>query len=143
MDNTKPNATALLSVIAAELERRQGVAGSRMYTKDYFGTPLKEDLLSRIKQECDVVVTAVGDCGSCSAATVADGILFERAGMPAVSVCTDSFMMSARAMASVQGFPGYEFLTAPHPMASLDAPQIHDRAQDLMPGVLRILGAEA
>jgi hypothetical protein len=26
-------------------------------------------------QGCDFLVTAVGDCGSCSAATVADGIL--------------------------------------------------------------------
>lgn len=139
LDNTKPNATALLLEIAAELEERQGIAESRIYTKDYFGTPVKEELLDQIVRECDVVVTAVGDCGSCSAATVADGILFERSGTPAVSICSDSFLMSGQAMAKVQGFPGYDFLAAPHPVASLDADQIHDRARGLVPDVLRVL----
>jgi hypothetical protein len=143
LDNTKPNTTALLTEMAHALERQHGVAASHMYTKDYFGTPVKDELLKQIVQECDVVVTGVGDCGSCSAATVADGILFERAGVPAVSICSDSFLMSGRAMAKVKGFPGYEFLTVPHPFASIDALEIRGRAHDLMPSVQRLLGAEA
>lgn len=143
LDNTKTNATALLSGIGEELSRSHGVAGCRMYTKDYFGTPVAENLLKRIARECDVVVTAVGDCGSCSAATVIDGILFERAGVPAVSICSDSFTMSGRAMAKVQGFPGFDFVVAPHPIASLDTAQLRDRAHGLIPEVLRVLGVDA
>lgn len=142
LDNTKANATALLNVIAEQL-RLHGVGECRMYTKDYFGTPVKDELLAQVVAECDVVVTAVGDCGSCSAATVTDGILLERAGVPAVSICSDSFQMSGEAMAKVQGFPGYEFLSAPHPIASLDADELHERALGLMPDVLRLLGAES
>jgi hypothetical protein len=74
---------------------------------------------------------------------LADGILLERAGVPAVSICTDSFLMSARAMAKTCGFPGYEFATVPHPIASLDQKQIGERARDVLPEVVRILGVES
>lgn len=140
LDNTKPNAMLLLDQIAADLERDQGIAGVKRYAKDYFGTPIKPELLARIADEVDVVVTAVGDCGSCSAATVADGILFERAGIPAVSICSDAFALSAQAMADVQGFPGFEFVMVGHPVASLDAAHIRERADQAVPEVLRILG---
>lgn len=143
LDNTKPNATQLLEEIGAELSRRFEVDQPRLYTKGYFGTPVEEDLLKQIVQECDVVITAVGDCGSCSAATVADGILLERAGVPAVSIVSTSFLPSARAMARVQGFPGFEFVAVEHPVASLNQEQIQGRVQQVMPEVLRILGPGA
>jgi hypothetical protein len=74
---------------------------------------------------------------------LADGILLERAGVPAVSICTDSFGAPARAMARVYGFPGYEFVTVPHPLASLGQAQIEARAAGVLPAVLWILGLEA
>lgn len=140
LDNTKANATALLDEVAEQLHRLHGTGPSRRYTKDYFGTPVKDGLLKQIVDECDLVITAVGDCGSCSAATVADGILLERSGIPAVSVVSDAFLVSAQGMAAVQGFPGYEFLAVRHPVASLDAAQLRDRVTDALPALLRILG---
>ena len=74
---------------------------------------------------------------------MADGILLERAGVPAVSICTDSFLVPAQAMAKAYGFPGFEFVTVPHPIASLDAEQVRARARGVLPGVLRILGLES
>lgn len=143
LGNTKPNAEVLLAEIAGVLRDRYGAGEAREYTKDYFGTPVKEDLLKQVVQECDLVVTAVGDCGSCSAATVADGILLERSGVPAVSIVSDSFLVSGRAMAEVQGFPGYEFAAVEHPVASLDDARLRDRARAVLPEVLRILGVES
>jgi len=143
LGNTKPNAEVLLAEVAAELKNRYEVGEFRTYTKDYFGTPVKPDLFQQIATDCDLVITAVGDCGSCSAATVADGIMFERAGVPAVSVVSDSFLLSARAMARVQGFPGFEFIAVHHPVASLGVDELRDRVQDVLPDVLRIIGAEA
>jgi hypothetical protein len=140
LDNTKPNAEVLLSELADELRGRYDVRGAPMYRKGYFGTPAEEDMIKRIAQECDLVVTAVGDCGSCSAATVADGILLERAGVPTVSIVSDAFLASGRAMAEVQGFPGFAFAAVRHPVASLDAAQLRDRARAVLPDVLRILG---
>jgi hypothetical protein len=140
LGNTKPNAEVLLNEIAVELKRRYDVGEFREYTKDYFGTPVKPDLFRQVAEECDLVITAVGDCGSCSAATVADGIMFERAGVPAVSIVSDSFMLSAQAMARVQGFPGFEFIAVHHPVASLGADELRDRIQDVLPDLLRIIG---
>ncbi|GAA3198972.1 UGSC family (seleno)protein [Microbacterium terregens] len=142
LDNTKPNATMLLNEIARELQDHHEAGESRLYTKDYFGTPLSQELLEQIAGECDVVITAVGDCGSCSAATVADGILLERAGVPTVSITSDSFLMSGAAMAAVQGFPGFDFYAVKHPMASLTADEVRERALTALPDVLRILGVE-
>jgi hypothetical protein len=68
--------------------------------------------------------------------------LLERAGVPAVSICTDAFTVPARAMAKAYGFPGFEFITVPHPIASLDEAQLRARAAGLLPGLLRILGME-
>lgn len=73
---------------------------------------------------------------------MADGILLERAGLPAVSICTDAFGVPAEAMASAYGFPGFEFVTTAHPIASLSEEEIRARARGLLPGVLRILGVE-
>jgi hypothetical protein len=140
LDNTKPNAMLLLDQIAADLTRDYGVGEIRRYVKDYFGTPIKDELFQQIVAEVDVVITAVGDCGSCSAATVADGILFERAGIPTVSITSDSFAMSGQAMADVQGFPGFQFVMVQHPVASLDAGQIRGRADQVVPEALHILG---
>jgi hypothetical protein len=60
-----------------------------------------------------------------------------------VSICTDAFVPAAQAMAKVYGFPGYQFVTTPHPLASLDERQIRLRARDLLPDVLRVLSAES
>jgi hypothetical protein len=74
---------------------------------------------------------------------LADGILLERAGVPAVSICTDSFRVTAEAMARAYGFPGFEYVAIPHPIASLDEKQIEARVRDALPEILRILGVES
>ena len=71
---------------------------------------------------------------------MADGILLERAGLPAVSICTDPFALTARAMANAYGFPGFEYVSIPHPVASLTSAQISVLVRDLLPDLLRILG---
>ncbi|HXW45380.1 MAG TPA: hypothetical protein VEL03_11370 [Streptosporangiaceae bacterium] len=62
--------------------------------------------------------------------------------MPAASICTEPFVPAAEAMARVYGFPGYQFVTMPHPLASLDEAQLEARARDLVPRLLRVLGVE-
>jgi hypothetical protein len=61
LENTKPNAAALLSAVAAELKRRHGLRASIMYSKSYFGTPVEESLVQRILHNCDFAVAGIGD----------------------------------------------------------------------------------
>lgn len=70
---------------------------------------------------------------------MADGIVLERAGVPAVSICTDAFVVPARAMADVYGMPEFAFVTIPHPIASLTLAAIEANVREAIPDVVRIL----
>jgi thioesterase domain-containing protein len=72
---------------------------------------------------------------------LADGIVLERAGIPAVSLCTDAFRITAEAMANQMGFPGYQYVAVPHPIASRTEKEIDEMARDALPDILRVLGA--
>jgi hypothetical protein len=71
---------------------------------------------------------------------LADGIVLERAGIPAVSICTDAFRITAEAMARSLGFPGYQYVTVQHPIASRTEKEIDEMARDALPEIVRILG---
>jgi len=67
--------------------------------------------------------------------------VLERAGIPAVSLCTDAFRITAEAMANQLGFPGYRYVTVPHPVASRTEKEIAEMARDALPEIIRVLGA--
>lgn len=137
LDNTKHNAMLFLTQLGEMLVAEQGAAEvSIIETKQSFSVPIDDEIVARYKGTADVVVTGVGDCGSCSAAAVADGINFERAGIPAAVVLTDAFLATGRTMAEVQGAPGYEWITTQHPMAVLDEAEVRARARQLLPEVV-------
>ena len=136
LENTKHNAALLLDDLAEHLQRDHGVASVLRRTKTAFALPLPGDQLAEFVRECDVVLTGVGDCGSCSASAVADGIALERAGVPAAVICSDAFTATASGMAEVQGAPGYAYLTTAHPVAVLTADQVAERARQLLPQVV-------
>jgi hypothetical protein len=71
---------------------------------------------------------------------LADGIVLERAGIPAVSLCTDAFRITAEAMARSLGFPGYQYVTVQHPVASRTEKEIDEMARNALPEVIRVLG---
>lgn len=73
---------------------------------------------------------------------MADGILLERAGVPAVSICTDSFRLPAEAMAKAYGFPGFQYVLTTHPIASLTRAELRERVVEMLPRIAEILGVE-
>jgi hypothetical protein len=73
---------------------------------------------------------------------LADGIVLERAGIPAVSICTDAFRITAEAMAHSLGFPGYEYVAVRHPIASRTDSELTEMARAALPEILRILGVD-
>jgi len=46
-------------------------------------------------------------------------------------------------MARVQGFTDYQYVVITHPISSLDAEQVRERACQALPQVLSILGLDA
>ena len=141
LENTKQNAALLLDEVGRLLVAEHGAAVTLVRTKTAFALPAPDELVAEYARECDVVVTGVGDCGSCSASAVADGVAFERAGLPAAVICSDAFGATADAMAALRGAPGYRYLTTPHPVAILTPDQVGERAAQLAGGVAELLTA--
>jgi len=73
---------------------------------------------------------------------VADGTVFEKRGIPAAAIITHTFTASANAMARRNGFPDYRYAMIPHPLSSLSPDQVRQRAREVLPEILQILGIE-
>jgi hypothetical protein len=143
LENGKQNARLFLEEVATVLRERYGAGEVTMHRKEIFSAPAPPELVDAMSAESDVVVIGVGDCGSCSASAIADGVLFERQGTPAAVICSDAFTTTANAMAQVQDAPGYHYVTTPHPVAGLSAAQVHERAEQVAGEVAQTLAATA
>ena len=68
-----------------------------------------------------------------------DAILFERLGIPAVSLVTHVFTDTARSMAELMGLADFPFVVVEHPLSSLTPGEIRRRAAAIAPAVERLL----
>lgn len=143
LENTKQNAALFLDELGKLLAERHGVANFVRRTKTAFALPIPDEELEELAGLCDALITGVGDCGSCSASAVADGIAFERRGIPAAVVCSDAFAVTADAMAELKGASGYRYTTTAHPVAVLTADEIRKRAEEALPDVVAVLTGAA
>jgi hypothetical protein len=141
LENGKQNARLFLEDVGALLRSQHGVGEVKIHRKEVFSTAEPPEVIDAISAECDVVVMGVGDCGSCSAAAIADGVQFERHGTPAAVICSDAFVATADAMASVQDAPGYRYVTTPHPVAGLSPEQVQERAGQVAGQIAELLAA--
>jgi hypothetical protein len=73
---------------------------------------------------------------------LADGTVFEKRGIPAAAIITHTFTATADAMARRYGYPNYRYAMIPHPLSSLNAEQVKQRAIEVLPEILSILGIE-
>jgi hypothetical protein len=143
LENTKQNASLFLDELGRLLVDRYGAAGVVARTKRAFALPVPDDLLEELATTCQAVVTGVGDCGSCSGSAVADGVAFERRGIPAAVICSDAFTVTADAMAAVKGAQGYRYATTAHPVAVLTPDEVRKRAEQALPRVVALLTGPA
>ena len=70
-----------------------------------------------------------------------DGILLEKAGIPAVSIVTEPFRVTGEEMAKSWGVPEYRFLDMPHPIANLTDQEIEVQVEKLLASVEWLLTA--
>lgn len=138
--NTKRNAPELLAAVA-ELLRGEFTGAEVVGPVITAGVMLpSEEQLADLVARCDVVITGLGDCGSCSATTLQVATDLEIRGVPTAAICTEPFLTSASAMAARRGLPGYRFARVEHPVSSLEAAEVGERAREALPQVLAILG---
>jgi hypothetical protein len=70
---------------------------------------------------------------------VHDGIHVEKAGTPAVTICTDIFIETSQAMAAMWGAPTFPIIFTPHPIAHLSRDQLRERAEEMLEQIEAIL----
>jgi hypothetical protein len=70
---------------------------------------------------------------------VLDGIVLEKAGIPAVSIVTEPFIGTGQAMAASHGVPNYRFVAMPHPIANLTEAELNTRADVLTDQVVALI----
>jgi hypothetical protein len=143
LNNTKHNAALFLEELGRLLVERHGVAGVVQQTKTNFAQAASGEQVKDMISRCDVMVTGVGDCGSCSASAVMDGVEFEGRGTPIAVICSDAFRGSADAIAGLRGVPGYHYVTTPHPVAVLGPDEVRERAERALPEVVALLTTES
>ena len=68
-----------------------------------------------------------------------DGIHLDRAGVPAATICTDHFVDTAQATATVWGVPDYPVIYMPHPLSTLTDAELQAQAQRLVGSVVQVL----
>jgi hypothetical protein len=136
--NTKMNARPFLEEVGRLLQERYDVTLTER-TKVNFAVPEPEDVIKELAAEADAIITGVGDCGSCSAAATADGVVLEAAGVPVAAIITDSFIPTADAMAALRGAPGYKYATTAHPVAVLTQDKVKERAAQVLDDVVALL----
>lgn len=103
LDNAKPRADVILSVVKNFLESKGAVCSIYEF-KPHLAKPLPEEQIQRLSQ-ADAVVGAVGDCGSCSTGLAKDGVALEKLGIPTATVYTPIFATSAAFNAAGQELP--------------------------------------
>ena len=70
-----------------------------------------------------------------------DAIEAERRGIPAVAIMTDRFERSARAVAEVNGLPGYPFAVIGHPVANDSDEALKRKAAEAVERIVPLLTA--
>jgi hypothetical protein len=137
--NTTQNAAPFLHEVGRLLVENYGVASLTERTKKNFAMPEADEVIKEMAAAADVIVTGVGDCGSCSAAAAADGVVFEAAGVPTAVIVTESFRATTEAMAELRGAPGFPYATTAHPVAVLTEDKVKERAAGVLADVVALL----
>jgi hypothetical protein len=112
--NTKQNAAPFLAEVGRLLVEQHGAVSVMARTKAAFALPAPEGMLKELISECDVVITGVGDCGSCSASAVTDGITLE------IRVVLAAFDALMRERAARGG--GWQSTSGPAPLIVVNGP---------------------
>jgi hypothetical protein len=133
LDNTKPGADVILRFVEENL-------GNKKYTwvQKPAGAPATiKQLESASKSE--IVVLALGDCGSCSSWIILDAIRLEKMGTPTISICSDKFSTFAYELAKSHGAKDLNILSLEHPIAGLSNEEIIKKTFKILPSLRYIL----
>src|SRR6266581_7569741 len=119
LDNSKWNANKLLRNASAALSANITFAAVNYYVKQSFSKDAAPELIEQIARENDIVLTAVGDCGSCCSCCIRDAIALEILGLPSAAVITTEFVNETELTLQALGMPNFAPVVIDHPVSSI------------------------
>ena len=130
LDNSKWNANKLLRGAAAALSDQIEFSEVNYYVKTHgFSTDAPAEMIARITAECDVVLTAIGDCGSCCSCCIRDAIALEERGLPTAPIITTEFVNETRLTRVAVGMPALRPVVIDHPVSSITDAEVAARVE--------------
>ncbi len=133
LDNTKPGADVILAFLEENLGKRNFI-----HVKKPAGAPATIKQLE-VAAEGEIVLLALGDCGSCSSWVILDAIRLEKMGKPTISICSEKFSDFAHELAKSHGAKDLQILSVTHPIAGLSTEEIEAKTMAILPSLRYIL----
>ncbi len=128
LDNSKWNANKLLRGAAQALAEDIQFAAVNYYVKSHgFSSDAPAELIAEIARDNDVVLTAIGDCGSCCSCCIRDSIALEELGVPSAPIITTEFVNETRLTRLAVGMPDLRPVVIAHPVSSITAEEVAAR----------------
>lgn len=138
LDNSKSNADVFLKAVGEHLKSEYGVEEVVYRRKDK--SPIPADAIAdQLVSQCDAVVNAYGDCGSCTSWCIYDSIDLEKKGTPVATINSNEFVKLGQSEAQSLNMPGLPLVTVPHPMGDLEEPAVLDRAENALEEIVTVL----
>ncbi len=126
------NGKALGNVALERVKANLSADHDGLVFRDYIGvngqqlrrtTPAQ---LEQMARECDAVVGATADCGSCCSWLIYEMCELERRGVPTVAITAEGFVEDAHWSAKVFGCPEAQLLVTPYAITSQPEALIHE-----------------
>ena len=128
LDNSKWNANKILRTSTSVLEQTIRFSAVNYYVKHSFSKDAAPELIEEIAANNDLVLTAIGDCGSCCSCCIRDAISLEIRGLPAVAIITTEFLRETELTRHAIGMEGLVPAVIDHPVSSITQAEVEARA---------------
>ena len=127
LDNSKWNANKILRGAVKALSEDIDFSQVNYYVKHSFSKDAAPELIAKIAAECDIVLTAIGDCGSCCSACIRDSIALEKLGIPSAAIITTEFVRETELTRQAVGMKAIEPVVIAHPVSSITDEEVLQR----------------
>lgn len=138
LDNSKWNANKILRGSVEALTETIQFSEINYYVKKHgFSNDAPDELLDKIASENDIVLTAIGDCGSCCSSCVRDAVALEDRGLPSAPIITTEFVNETRLTRAAIGMPELRPVVINHPVSSITDDEVMERV-----GIIKVQAKE-
>src|SRR5262249_24119512 len=127
LDNSKWNANKLLRGASTALSANIRFAAVNYYVKQSFSKDAAPELIEQIARENDIVLTAIGDCGSCCSCCIRDAVALEKLRFPSAAIITTEFVKETELTLQALGMPNFAPVVIDHAVSSIMPDEIDRR----------------